>query len=65
MTSQQVCNFFKITPEQLKKQYEANAEGLAQMLAKARRTGKKVNGYTAIQLENMTAKYYMLAQNVK
>lgn len=39
--------------EQLKAQHAKNAIGLKEMLAKAIKTGKKVNGYTESQLRTM------------
>ena len=43
--------FNQFTPEQIRAQYARCIPGLMAMLAKAERTGKKVNGYTADQLK--------------
>lgn len=61
MTPSEICKFFGCTMDQLNSQYVKNAEGLEAMYKKAAKTKKKVNGYTAEQLDSMTAKYYQLA----
>lgn len=61
MTQQQMAKFFGCTVDQLRAQYAANAAATAKMLAKAVQTGKKVNGYTAVQLEILLAKENKLA----
>jgi hypothetical protein len=47
------AKLFGCTPDQVRKQQEANAAQLLQMATKAKRTGKKVNGYTAETLVNL------------
>jgi len=54
--------FFNCTEEQLKEQYRANAAGLVKMRDKAKRTGKKVNGYTLAKLEELVNKYQQLSK---
>jgi hypothetical protein len=53
--------FDQFTPEQMRAQYAKNANGLRFLLAKAERTGKKVNGYTADQLRAHIEKFERLA----
>jgi len=60
-TPEQAAKMFGVSVERIKEQYAYNAEGLEQMHKKAVSTGKKVNGYTADQLEKMTAEYYKKA----
>lgn len=56
-------NFFnQFTPQQIKNQYRSNYSGLVKMRDKALLTGKKVNGYTLDQLNNMVAKYKELSK---
>jgi len=56
-------NFFnQFTEQQMKAQYKANLKGLQRMLVKANKTGKKVNGYTAIELERLVYDYTELAK---
>jgi len=56
-------NFFtQFTEQQMKAQYKANLNGLQKMLEKANRTGKKVNGYTIIELERLVNDYTELAR---
>lgn len=54
--------FSQFSTETLKKQYLENAKGLEQMYLKAKKSGKKVNGYTADQLEKMYKAYYEKAK---
>lgn len=54
---------FGCTIESLNNQYLANAMQLEEMYNKAVLTGKKVNNYTADQLEELTGKFYQLAQD--
>ena len=61
MSPAQIAKFFKCTPEQLSAQYARNAFDLSKMADKASKTGKKVNGYTAVQLAEMSAKSKKLA----
>lgn len=46
---------FGCTVEQLRAHHAKNREVLCGMLAKAEKTGKKVNGYTAAKLRSMIA----------
>jgi len=56
-------NYFEqFTTEQMRSQYKANLKGLQKMLAKAIKTGKKVNGYTIIELERLVNDYTELAK---
>lgn len=50
-TPSEIAAVFGCTPEQAKTQQLANAAQLREMAAKARATGKKVNGYTAAELD--------------
>ena len=61
-TEQDICRRFNCTPEQVRAMHAKNAEGLRAMLAKAEKTGKKVNGYTAEQLRRHVAETDILAQ---
>ena len=47
--------------KEMKAQYRANLKGLQRMLVKAEQTGKKVNGYTIIELERLVNDYTELA----
>lgn len=49
--------FARFTPDQIRAQYARNANGLRTMLAKAERTGKRVNGYAAADLRASVADY--------
>jgi hypothetical protein len=53
MTAEQIAQRFGCTVAQVKAQHRRNAEGLLGMADKAARTGKRVNGYTAEQLQRM------------
>lgn len=48
---------FRTTPERIRSQYEKNRAEVATMLEQARKSGRKVNGYTAEELANMVAAY--------
>jgi len=52
----------QFTEAQLKAQYITDIKGLQRMLAKAIKTGKKVNGYTIIELERLVYDYTELAK---
>lgn len=52
----------QFTEAQLKAQYIADLKGLQRMLAKAIKTGKKVNGYIIIELERLVYDYTELAK---
>jgi hypothetical protein len=45
--------FSNVSPEMIKKQYAENAKQLKAMYDKAIATGKKVNGFSAPQLEKL------------
>jgi hypothetical protein len=60
-TPEEAAKMFGVSIERIKEQYLANAQGLEKMHQKAVLTGKKVNGYTAEQLEKLTADYYQRA----
>lgn len=57
MNKLEVCTMFGCTIEQLNQQYAANARTFRTMHAKAVATGKKVNRYTAEELDAMASKY--------
>lgn len=59
---QQIAGFFKVTPDRVKEQYKDNAEVLRKMYEKSVATGKKVNGYTSLQLSEMYQKYLALSK---
>jgi hypothetical protein len=61
LTRDQMAKRFDCTVEQVRVQYAKNAVGLRQMHAKAVRTGKPVNGYTAEKLAEMVGRYDALA----
>jgi len=48
--------------DQLNAQYKENAAGLKRMRDKAVMTGKKVNGYTEVQLNELVNKYEKLSR---
>lgn len=54
--------FAQFTPDQLRAGFARNAKGLATMLAKAERTGRKVNGFTAEYLRAKVAEYEALSR---
>jgi hypothetical protein len=54
--------FAQFTPDQLRAGFARNAAGLATMLAKAERTGRKVNGFTADYLRAKVAEYEALSR---
>ena len=47
--------------DNIRAQYGKNAEQLAGLLARAERTGKNANGFTAEQLRERVSEYYRLA----
>ena len=56
-------NFFsQFTESQIKAQYKANLKGLQGMLSKSIQTGKKVNGYTQVDLIRLVNDYTELAK---
>ena len=52
-----VAALFGCTPEQARALYARNADQLQKMADKAHKTSRKVNGYTAQQLDASAAKY--------
>lgn len=53
--------FAQFTPDQLRAGYARNAVGLRTLLAKAERTGRKVNGFTADYLHAKVTEYEALS----
>lgn len=53
--------FSQFTPDQLRAGFARNAIGLGTLLAKAERTGKKANGFTADYLRAKVAEYEALS----
>lgn len=51
MNAEKIAARFNCTPEQVRAQYRRNAVQLAAMAERARKTGKRVNGYTADELD--------------
>ena len=62
MTKQSICSLFNCTPEQLQRQYKANANTLAAMRDKAIKTGKKQGNMSADQLAVHATRYSELAK---
>jgi hypothetical protein len=60
-TPEQAAKIFGVSIERIKKQYLANAQVFGKKHKRAVLTGKKVNGYTAEQLEKLTSEYYQKA----
>jgi hypothetical protein len=58
---EQICKLFGCTMDQLNAQYAANATVLDKMHNKAKKTSKKVNGYTEAQLKHHVDKYKRMA----
>lgn len=54
--------FAKFTPDQLRAGYARNVLSLQTLLAKAERTGRKVNGFTADYLRAKVAEYTALSR---
>lgn len=54
--------FSQFTADQLRAGYARNAAGLRTMLAKAQRTGRKVNGFDADYLRRKVAEYERLSR---
>ena len=61
-TKDQISKMFGCSIERLNEQYAENAKTFERMYEKAIKTGKKVNGYTAVQLKQMVEKYKGLAK---
>lgn len=55
--------FDQFTPAQLAASAQASADGLKVLLARAERTGKPVNGFTADTLRAKIATYERMAQH--
>lgn len=55
-TAEQIAAMFGVSAAQVKAQFAANAAQLSASAKKARSTGRKVRGYDADQLEQMSAK---------
>lgn len=62
LTPEQTAKMFGVSVSQIKKQYSENLKGLKKMLEKAQKTGKRVNGYSEVQLAAMVEKYSTLAK---
>ncbi len=60
-TPEEAAKLFGVSIDKIKDQYLANAKVLEGMHKKAVSTGKKVNNYTANQLETFTTEYYKKA----
>jgi hypothetical protein len=56
MNATKTAAIFGCSPQQAEVQMRKNLAGLQSMEAKARSTGRKVNGYTADDLAGMIAK---------
>lgn len=54
--------FSQFSKDAIKNQYRENAKGLQQMLDKAIKTGKKQNGYTATQLQQLVNQFNKLSK---
>lgn len=60
-TPEEAAQLFGVSIERIKEQYLDNAKTFEKMYNKAIATGKKVNNYTAEQLEQLTAEFYQKA----
>lgn len=54
--------FSQFTDEQMKAQYRANLVSLQQMYDRAKKTGKKVNGFTVDALALLVDRYKKLSE---
>lgn len=61
MTPAQIAARFGCTEEQARKQFERTARQLQSMANQAKRTGRKVNHYTAEQLDERAAAFRVKA----
>lgn len=61
-TRKEVAKMFGVSEAAIQQQYAVNATTLAGMKARAINSNKKVNGYTAQQLTDLTAKYEALSK---
>jgi hypothetical protein len=55
MHTKQIAQILGASAEAVRRQYAKNAEQLRGMAAKARGTGRKVNGYSAEELDRRAA----------
>lgn len=62
MTNEKTRFFAQFTPDQLRAGYARNANSLRGMLAKAEKTGRKVNGFTADYLRDRVNEYKRLSR---
>ena len=60
-TPEEAAQLFGVSIERIKEKYLDNAKTFEKMYNKAIATGKKVNNYTAEQLEQLTAEFYQKA----
>lgn len=51
LSKPEIASMFNVPQERINEQYKANATQMRKMAEKARKTGKKVNGATADELE--------------
>ncbi len=56
-SAESAAKLFNVPVTAIKSQYAANAEALGEMLAKAKKSGKKVNGYSQHQLQGLVREY--------
>ncbi len=61
MEKTEICKLFGCSLEQLNNQYSENSKGLKEMEKRAIKTGKKYNGYTATQLNQLSKQYKALS----
>jgi hypothetical protein len=61
MSKEDLAKSFGISVDQLEKQYAKNYEGIRRLYEKAKKTNRKVNGFTKEQLAQMAEKYKKLA----
>ena len=54
-TTAQIAKLFGCSEQQVRDQFHANAAQLTRLADKSKRTGRKVNGYTAEQLSRHAA----------
>lgn len=57
LTVQETANLFGVSVDRIKQQYAENTKGLKKMLDKAKISGKKVNGYSADQLQVLVTEF--------
>ena len=61
LSIEQTAKMSGCSVDAVKKQYLSNAIGLEKLHKKSVSTGKKVNGYTAAQLQGLVEHYYKMA----